>query len=304
MSFDTQLPNNDIIRKEVLIITTIYLSPSAQENNIGYDNYGSEERRMNQITDVIIRYLDETEVIYYRNDPNMTLNQIINDSNSKNPDTHLAIHSNAGGGTGAECWIYDWGGEDERFARIIYNKISNITPMEDRGIKIGPHLAELNGTIAPACLIEIAFHDRPEDAIWIMNNIDLIGRELAKGIVEYFGLDFVETGDNFYRVRTSWDNPQSQIGAFLIRSNAYRLADNNPGYSVFDSNGNLIYPANFLVRVSVSGLNIRSGPGTNYNVVGVIRDRGTYTIVETRGDWGKLKSGAGWISLSYTQRVS
>ena len=115
---------------------TIYLSPSKQEHNIGYGDYGSEEKRMNQITDVVTRYLDETEITYYRNDPSMTIDQIANDSNSKNPDIHFAIHSNAGGGTGAECWIYDWGRERERFARIIYNRISNITPMEDRGIKL------------------------------------------------------------------------------------------------------------------------------------------------------------------------
>lgn len=59
----------------------------------------------------------------------------------------------------------------------------------------------------------------------------------------------------------------------------------------------------FLVRVTTASLNIRSGPGTSYSIVGTITDYGTYTIVETQGNWGKLKSGAGWISLSYTQRV-
>ncbi|NMB44729.1 MAG: SH3 domain-containing protein [Clostridiales bacterium] len=284
-------------------IATIYLSPSKQENNIGYGDYGSEEMRMNQITDVICNYLDKTEIVYYRNNPNMTLREIINDSNSKNPDIHFSIHSNAGGGSGAECFIYDWGGERERFARIVYERIANITPMEDRGIKVRPNLAELNGTTAPSCLLEIAFHDRQEDAVWIMNNIELIGIELARGICEYFAVPFPEPTVNFYRVRTSWDNPKSQIGAFIILSNAKRLVDNNPGYYVFDSRGSLIYPTNYLVKVTTKGLNIRSGPGTNYDIVDVIRDQGTYTIVETRGEWGKLKSGVGWINLSYTQRV-
>lgn len=58
----------------------------------------------------------------------------------------------------------------------------------------------------------------------------------------------------------------------------------------------------FLVHVTANALNIRSGAGTNYPVVGTIRDKGTYTIVETQGTWGKLKSGAGWISLNYTRR--
>lgn len=60
----------------------------------------------------------------------------------------------------------------------------------------------------------------------------------------------------------------------------------------------------FLVRVTASGLNIRKGAGTNYGIAGCITDKGTYTIVETNGDWGKLKSGMGWIHLGYTERVS
>ena len=59
----------------------------------------------------------------------------------------------------------------------------------------------------------------------------------------------------------------------------------------------------YLVKVTASALNIRSGAGTNYKVIGVIRDRGTYTIVETKGNWGKLKSGAGWICLDFTKKV-
>lgn len=60
----------------------------------------------------------------------------------------------------------------------------------------------------------------------------------------------------------------------------------------------------YLVRVTANALNIRSGAGTNHNIVGCIRDKGTYTIVETQSNWGKLKSGAGWICLDYTQNVN
>lgn len=64
----------------------------------------------------------------------------------------------------------------------------------------------------------------------------------------------------------------------------------------------------YLVKVTTDVLNIRKGPGTNYGTNGAIRDKGTYTIVtESTGagasKWGKLKSGAGWISLDYTKKV-
>ena len=62
--------------------------------------------------------------------------------------------------------------------------------------------------------------------------------------------------------------------------------------------------ASYLVKVTANCLNIRSGPGTEkYKVVGQITDHGIYTIVEKIGTWGRLKSGAGWISLRYTKEV-
>lgn len=59
----------------------------------------------------------------------------------------------------------------------------------------------------------------------------------------------------------------------------------------------------FVVRVTANALNYRSGPGVQNRINGTIRDKGLYTIVDTQGDWGKLKSGAGWIHLGYTKRI-
>ena len=58
----------------------------------------------------------------------------------------------------------------------------------------------------------------------------------------------------------------------------------------------------FLVRVAISDLNIRKGPGTSYARVKYI-PKGVYTIVEVKGSWGRLKSGVGWISLNYVTRL-
>lgn len=66
--------------------------------------------------------------------------------------------------------------------------------------------------------------------------------------------------------------------------------------------------SSYRVKVTTDALNIRKGPGTNYDIVGCIRDEGVYTIVEEAPDnckpkWGKLKSGAGWISLGYVKKI-
>lgn len=63
----------------------------------------------------------------------------------------------------------------------------------------------------------------------------------------------------------------------------------------------------YRVRVTIADLNIRKGAGTNFPSAGYIKP-GVYTIVEEADGkgatrWGKLKSGAGWISLDYAKRT-
>ena len=58
----------------------------------------------------------------------------------------------------------------------------------------------------------------------------------------------------------------------------------------------------YLVKITGDVVNIRAGAGTNYKINGTVKRGEVFTIVETNGDWGKLKSGAGWICLNYTTR--
>ena len=110
--------------------------------------------------------------------------------------------------------------------------------------------------------------------------------------------------EGYYRVRKAWSDSKSQKGAYKILSNAKKCADANPGYSVFDVNGVNIYTSKtttvevpFLVKVSISDLNIRKGPRTDYAKTGKFTGKGS-----TAG-WGRLKSGAGWISLDYATKI-
>lgn len=68
----------------------------------------------------------------------------------------------------------------------------------------------------------------------------------------------------------------------------------------------------YTIKVTAKGaLNIRKGAGTNYAITGQIKGdalKYAYTITEEKDGkgatkWGKLKSGAGWISLDYVKRV-
>lgn len=59
----------------------------------------------------------------------------------------------------------------------------------------------------------------------------------------------------------------------------------------------------FLVRVNTPVLNVRAGAGTSYKINTTVRQGEVFTIVDTSGSWGKLKSGAGWISLNYCVKI-
>lgn len=120
------------------------------------------------------------------------------------------------------------------------------------------------------------------------------------------------TTTTYYRVRKSWAEKSSQIGAFTVFQNAKNCVDANPGYAAFDDNGNQVYPAvkqtfePYLVKVSIDDLNYRKGPSTSYASWGYI-PVGVYTIVDEQDGWGLLKAYAdkrnGWISLAYAKKL-
>ena len=125
-------------------------------------------------------------------------------------------------------------------------------------------------------------------------------------------------GTGYYRVRKSADDAASQIGAFKIKENAIEMCKQNKGYVVFDPDFKQIYPepsksnVPYVVKVKISDLRIRKGPGTTYDYYkdqGKTRytGKGSFTIVEEAdgpgaSKWGLLKyykekGIPGWISL-------
>ena len=142
-----------------------------------------------------------------------------------------------------------------------------------------------------------------------------VNKRLGNGTADAGSQGSGSQATEMYRVRKTWADAASQKGAFKVLANAKQCADKNPGYSVFDSAGKAVYPATssaaapFLAKVVISDLNIRTGPGTNYAETGKFTGKGIFTIVEERSGqgsvkgWGRLKSGAGWISLDYCEKT-
>ena len=167
---------------------SVYLSPSLQPANIGFGDYGTEEKRMHEVADIIEKVLVQHGVTVYRNKIGMTLREAVADSNAKNPTIHVAIHSNAFNKTvrGVETFHKDQGSDFEeckRLAARLYDALLTIYDGPRRGVKPTSTLYEPRNTVAPSTLIEIAFHDNEIDSKWILDNMQLIGETLAKGIM-------------------------------------------------------------------------------------------------------------------------
>ena len=177
---------------------SFWLSPSNQIHNIGYGEYRSEKERMNEVADVVEPILKRQGIKVYRNDPKESIRDYTRRANELKVNLYLAIHSNAfngnASGSVAFCHKKD-GGEGERFATRIHKSIMAIYPGKDRGVVEsykyydGKPMWETGMSEAPACLVEIAFHDNKEDSEWILANIQPIGEALARAVLEHLAAE-------------------------------------------------------------------------------------------------------------------
>lgn len=259
----------------------IYLSPSTQTHNVYAgttprftERDDDEMHWMQLLRDVVKRHLEAAGHSVATHNYTEKLGQQMADANNWGADWYVALHSNATGGKaparGMEVYAHAPGGKGEKLARAIYKRLEPVTPTGDRGVKFY-NFAELRRTNMPAVLIELDFHDNTGGADWIRGNLEVAGRAIAQGICDMAG---GTVGSTPPPVTPPPVTPPPVT---------------HPSTS-------------FTVRVKADSLNIRTGPGTNYSTNGAINDKGVYTIVAVQGDWGKLKSGAGWIHLGYTTR--
>ncbi len=241
---------------------TIYLSPSTQEFN-PYVGGGNEEQYMNLLADAMEPYLTASGIQFVRNTPDMTAASSIAASNRGNYDFHLALHSNASGGTagtvrGAEFYYYPGSRNGKRFADIAAENFKIIYPLPDR-VRTVPttSLGEVTRTRAPSVLVEVAYHDNPQDAQWIRENIEAMAANLVFSLTEYFGIPF--------------NVPQP------------------------------IFTASVATRGS--NLNIRYGPSTDTDIVGSIPNGQEVVVYAQVPDWSLVNYNGtvGYVSTRYLQ---
>ena len=169
----------------------IYISPSQQCNNVGYSNYGTEQKRMFEVGKALKIILERCKQTAYIPKIGITFQQAVKESNDLKCDIHLPIHSNAFNKEvrGTQTMYVSNGGKI--LSDLIYAQLSAFTPVVDRGSRKVTNLYELNATHAVCAYTEIAFHDNKEDAELIMNNIEHIAELIARGVCAYLKVAYV-----------------------------------------------------------------------------------------------------------------
>lgn len=133
---------------------------------------------------------------------NDSLQDRVQRANVAKADIFVAIHANAFDGKfdkydpeGVEVHIYGKGGEAEKLAEFVLAELIQGTTQVNRGIKVS-NFYVLSKTIMPAILSESLFMDNKREAL-LMLDTDFqheVAREHAKGICNYFGVDYIESG--------------------------------------------------------------------------------------------------------------
>jgi len=182
------------VREKELVV---YLSPSNQKSNKGVKSagYTNEMEMMNKLTDYLERDLKNAGVKVYRNKSSGHINAWLAESNSKKSDFHFAIHSNGSVGhnvKGMEIYVDKPTSKCLSIASNIYNNLYEIYPyreeITDRGVKYAAgSLGEANDNfIKCGALIEVAYHDEYNDALWITQNMEEIAHNIANSIIEFY----------------------------------------------------------------------------------------------------------------------
>jgi N-acetylmuramoyl-L-alanine amidase len=198
-------------------------------------------------------------------------------ANKAKADWYVSIHANAGvnGGSGGGICVYTaktCSAKSTALQKAIYDSTVKYTGLKGNRSTPTPtsNFYVIKNTNMPAILGEFGFMDSTKDTPIILT--DDFAQKCAKGIVEAIvsvaGL--------------------SKSGVPLTTPVGVQT---KPTFTPY------------VVRITASKLHVRSGVGTSHPIVTSLKKGEAYTIVEERNGWGKLKSGLGWIKLSYTARV-
>ena len=265
--------------------------------------------------------------------------------NMANYDYVFEIHFNSATASarGTEVWVTPTESSIAVEKRIVDNLSS--VGFTNRGVK-KEYFAVIsfakNKGVSSA-LVEVCFISNQNDMNLYRNKFEQVCNAMVSGIADGFGLQKnpgvknpetkpvdkpsptppPTTGFKPYVVKVvnaaiyvlDAPSPDANIVRTVYKGNAYTIVDAKNGYGKLKSGLgwiNLSYTSpvatasqtnEFKVKIVNDAIYVIDAPNPNANIKTTIHKNEVYTIVEVSGNYGKLKSGIGWINLSYTSRV-
>lgn len=189
-------------------------------------------------------------------------------ANQWGAELFVSIHFNKAynsynGAIGSEVCVYS----KHDYAERVVNALASLG-FKNRGQKIRTGLYELRNTKMKSMIVETCFVEATEDvALYNKLGHDKVGQTIAEAIA----------------------NKKVTATTTTVTSTNTSTAQTST--------------INYKVKITASVLNVRKGAGANYDISTTVKKNEVYTIVEEKNGFGKLKSGAGWISLSYTSKI-
>ena len=230
----------------------------------------------NNVCNYIADILKDYDVTIHRTDDtsgktDVSLSERVKRCNQYNPDLFISIHHNAhnsvwGDHSGTEVYYHTNGtAEDKKVAGLLAPKLASACGVRNRGVK---HAKFTVLTCrATAILVEGGFMDSVNDypIITSAKGQKAYAQAVAEVVIDYL-----------------------------------KLTKKKVSQSVTPSAKD-----SFLVKITSDELNIRKSASFDSKVVGVVKKNEVFTIVEESNGLGKLKSGAGWISMNnkYVQKL-
>ena len=197
-------------------------------------------------------------------DPTLSARGSMSGKNGSN--MFLSLHSNAPAKsadgtynesiTGTVVYYSMTRAENKTLADKLGNKVSEIMGHNFRGSQTKQYpnkpgvdyYGVIRGAAQSGCkcaiLIEHGFHTNIADSNFLLSddNLQKIADAEAAIIAEYFSQNKEPIKSEMYRVRKSWEDAKSQLGAYTVLANAKAMVDKNVGYSVYNSAGERVYP--------------------------------------------------------------
>lgn len=156
--------------------------------------YGShtEADLMLPITRAFVRFARYNGITVYTDsttDRHQNMNACIREANRIGVDAYISLHCDySGAPTGTYPYYYTGSKEGKKLASSLNQSVMKMMNLKTRGLHASKTLGELTNTNTTACIFETG--SIKSDLKLFQNNPKRYGLALARGLCDYFGMDF------------------------------------------------------------------------------------------------------------------